>query len=797
MVWVVFNTLIALMLMELGVFQALGKVLGLYSNIAISWMMAVVADLVVNKPLGLSPRGIEFKRAHLYDVNPVGVGAMGIASVLSVAANLGMLGAAAQAFSALIAMVTAFVAAPLIAWVTRGRYYLARRPAPPCAGCTGEGCRNTASDGAVPALLTCTICERAYERDDMADCPAYLGAICSLCCSLDARCHDLCKPQARLSAQWAAVLRAALPRGTERYLDTGLGHYLLLMAVVVPLLAGLFGLMYHHELQQFGERAGELEPALRLGFMKLYAALLLISGIVAWWLVLTHKSRQVAQEESNRQTHLLVQEIESHRRTDEQLQQAKLHADLANQAKTRYVSAISHELRTPLNSILGYAQLLDEDTQLPPQSRQAVTVIRRGGDHLLSLIEGTLDIARIESGKLTLEVRPMRFAEGLRQLLHMFELQAAGKGLDFVAQIDDGVPEVVRADEKRLRQILINVLGNAVKFTREGRVVFRMSYAREMAHFEIEDTGPGMSTVELERVFEPFARGGSAGADPAGGTGLGLTISKMLTDLMGGEMTVRSTPGQGTVFRIRLFLPQVRVTVAALPRAARTGYRGERRRIWVVDNEEADRGLLVSVLQPLGFEVRPVASGLDCLAQMQATAPHERPHAVLMDLAMPGIDGWETVRRIRARALSAAPVAIVSANAFDKGLDNDVGIGPEDFIVKPVRVSELLDWLGRRLGLDWVEAARAPAPAPEPAPAMVVPTPDVLKALGELVDSGYVRGIHRMLDRLAEERPECSAFVTHLRTLARQFQLDAMAGFLRKQQAAAGRQDTAASEPPP
>jgi CheY-like chemotaxis protein len=186
--------------------------------------------------------------------------------------------------------------------------------------------------------------------------------------------------------------------------------------------------------------------------------------------------------------------------------------------------------------------------------------------------------------------------------------------------------------------------------------------------------------------------------------------------------------------------------------------------------------------------VHAVASGLDCLAQLQATPAEARPHALLMDLAMPGIDGWETVRRLRAQALSDAPVAIVSANAFDKGLDNDVGIAPEDFIVKPVRVHELLDWLGQRLGLEWIEAARPPAPAPEPAPTMVVPTPDVLKALAELVDSGYVRGIHRMLDRLAEERPECEAFVTHLRTLARQFQLDAMAGFLRKQQeAAAGR----------
>ncbi len=206
-VWVVFNTLIALVLMELDVFQALGKVLGLYANVAISWMMAVVADLVVNKPLGLSPPGIEFKRAHLYDVNPVGVGAMGIASVLSVSAYLGVFGTDAQAFSALIALIAAFVAAPLIAWVTGGRYYIARKPGPAMAG-----------------VRQCVICEREYEADDLARCPAYQGNICSLCCSLDARCNDLCKPRARLSAQWSGAMRRLLPRAMWPYLESGLGH---------------------------------------------------------------------------------------------------------------------------------------------------------------------------------------------------------------------------------------------------------------------------------------------------------------------------------------------------------------------------------------------------------------------------------------------------------------------------------------------------------------------------------------------------------------------------------------------
>ncbi len=810
-VWMVFNTLIALMLMELNVFQALGGVLGLYSNVAIAWMMAVVADLVVNKPLGLSPPGIEFKRAYLYDVNPVGVVAMVTASVLSVVAYLGFLGPMAQAFSAAIALVTAFVMSPVMAYLTRGRYYIARADHPQARaavpGVRRPWARNPPpAKGLFTGLQQCVICERDYESDDLAHCPAYLGSICSLCCSLDARCHDLCKPEARLSAQWGGALRAMLPQRAWPFIDTGLGHYLLLMAVVVPLLAGLFGLLYHQELRNLGEQAAAIAPTLWLAFLKAFAALLVVGGIVAWWLVLTHKSRQVAQEESNRQTQALHEqtlalrhEIDSHRRTDEQLQQAKRvaedarrQADAANQAKSRYITTVSHELRTPLNSILGYAQLLEEDPAIPTHRKQAVSVIRRGGDHLLSLIEGTLDIARIEAGKLRLDSKPMRFVDCVQQIVRMFELQAAGKAIAFHHELSPTLPAVVRADEKRLRQILINVLGNAVKFTQVGRVDFRLSYTRQMAVFEIEDTGPGIAPEELEHVFEPFARGSEPGTSASGGTGLGLTISKMLTDLMGGEMTVTSRlasqapPGEtgGTLFRIRLFLPEMSAALAAAeaPRVGRTGYRGAPRRILIVDNEEIDRALLVSVLQPLGFELRQAASGHECLALVPGFAPD----AILMDLAMPGIDGWATIRAIRAQGLSNAPIAIVSGNAFDRDLDNDVGIARDDFVLKPVRMNELLDWLGARLGLEWIEATAGDGtPRDDNAPhaettAWVLPDDAALKALQELVALGYFRGIVKKLDEIEAADAAHTSFVQHLRGLARQFQLEAMTRVIRK-----------------
>jgi signal transduction histidine kinase/purine-cytosine permease-like protein/DNA-binding NarL/FixJ family response regulator len=801
-VWVVFNTLIAFMLMEMNVFEALGEVLGLYSNIAIAWMMTVVADLVINKPLGLSPAGIEFKRAHLYDINPVGVGAMALASALSVTAHLGWFGSLAQAFSALIALGTAMVVSPLLAWLTGGRYYIARQPESPLAEADAQGV----------LLRRCVICEREYEAPDMAHCPAYRGPICSLCCTLDARCGDLCEPHASLSAQWSGALRWLLPRSIWPYLDTGLSHFLLLMLIVVPVLASVFGLLYHQELRTLTEIMAASLPgqdALRSGFFKAYMTMLLLAGIVAWWLVLAHKSRQVAQEESNRQTRLLMREIELHRQTDEALQsarqvaeRARQQADLANQAKSRYISAISHELRTPLNSILGYAQLMGEDAGVPPHRKQAVNVIRRGGEHLLTLIEGTLDIARIESGKMTLEVRPMLFADSVHEVAGLFELQAAAKGLTFRFDALGELPQAVRADEKRVRQILINLLGNAIKFTAQGRVIFRVRHAREMATLEIEDTGPGMSAQELQQIFEPFARGSTASAG-SGGAGLGLTIAKMLTDLMGGELSAQSTPGQGSVFRVRLFLPEVsgpivqRLQQEAQTRPGRIGYQGPRRRLLVVDNEEPDRELLVQLLQPLGFDLRTAASGHDALDLLAAGY---RPDAVFMDLAMPGIDGWETIRRLRQAGHTDTCVAIVSANAFDKGLDNDVGILPEDFLVKPVRLSEMLDWLGRRLKLVWegqdpstshtasYPPLRASEPAGEPAvtqppPVMVLPSAARLQVLTDALNLGFYRGVMNSLADIERHEPASAPWVNSQRPLAQKFQFEAIAQAIAQQAA--------------
>jgi CheY-like chemotaxis protein/anti-sigma regulatory factor (Ser/Thr protein kinase) len=425
--------------------------------------------------------------------------------------------------------------------------------------------------------------------------------------------------------------------------------------------------------------------------------------------------------------------------------------------------------------------LLEDDPAMPAHRRQAVSVIRRGGDHLLSLIEGTLDLARIEGGKLTLQVQPLRFRDTLQELAHLFELQAKAKGIDFVFEAPAELPEWVRGDERRVRQILINLLGNAVKFTAQGQVRLQVRHAREMARIDIIDSGPGMDEAELASVFEPFVRGSALGSASAGGTGLGLTISKMLTDLMGGELSVQSQPGVGSTFSVRLFLPELQAEQAAAvkPALQRTGYRGPRRCILVVDNEEADRQLLADLLQPLGFVIETAASGEAGLARLATL----RPDAIFMDLAMPGIDGWETIRQLRAQGLSDAPLAVVSANAFDQGLDNIVGLPPADFLVKPVRLSVLLDWLGDRLQLQWTEVPSGAATAAQHSPPPDTETPlpaDALLALRDLVGTGYLRGITRKLDQCGEQYPQATVMLSRLRRQATEFQFDAMTLTLTK-----------------
>lgn len=685
-VWMVFNVLIATLLMALGVFGALELVLAVYSNVAIAWVGALVADLVINKPLGLSPPGIEFRRAYLYDFNPVGLGAMLIAAVVACCAYAGLLGEGAAAFSPFIALALSMALSPLLAWATRGRYYLAR--VPQALWAPGESVR-------------CAVCQNHFESEDMAGCPAYAAPICSLCCSLESRCHDRCKKGSRAEDQLRALAAALMHPGWASKVNFRIGKFLLVMLSLCALMAFVIGVVYvqaHLQAQAAG---------LRGPFLKVFALLALLCAVIAWWVVLSKDSRRMAQDESERQTQLLLQEVAAHRRTDVELQKAKEIAERASEAKTRYVAGMTHELRSPLNTILGYTHILLKNQKLEEPVRETLATMQQSGQHLHALIDGSLELARIEAGRLRLDVAPLPLPDLIDSIGAMMRPQAEAKGLVFSVETLGNMPAWVRADAKRLRQILINLLSNAVRFTERGEVRLRLDFRSHVSRLEVVDTGIGIEPQDRERIFVPFERGSAGRRTNVPGTGLGLTITHLLTELMGGQLTLTSTPGEGSTFTVRLYLPGI-ATDASWPAAnahassqlrSVIGYLAPKRTLLVVDDQPLQRQLLAALLLPLGFELREAASGRECLDIVR----NDPPDLVLVDISMDDLNGWETLQALRAlRPASELPVVFVSANLFDNEAARLAAEQCQGFVGKPVIESELLAVLERALELEWV-----------------------------------------------------------------------------------------------
>lgn len=736
-VWLIFNVGIALLLMALGVYESLEHILGIYSNVAVAWVGALVADLVVNKPLGLSPRHIEFKRAYLYDINPVGFGAMMLASLVGILAYVGVWGELLKALSPYLALSTAFVTAPIIAVMTRGKFYLAREVIP-----------------LVPATsqLQCVVCENIFDREDIASCPVYRGHICSLCCTLESRCHDKCKEKSRLSEQMQTLLETLLPSWLTERMNPGLIQFSGLLGLIGALVGIVFWLVY---LQVPVTESGKV--LLGSTLIQVYVLLLIIVGVLIWLFVLANESRQIALDEATHQTELLTQEIAAHEMTDNALQQAKELAEAANQAKSRYLGGISHELRSPLNSILGYAQLLEKDKDLSAAQLNKVGLIRRSGDHLADLIEGLLDISRIEAGRLEIRRDQVLIRVLLQELVEMFRLQAESKGIQFYYHPCRYMPDVVATDEKHLRQILINLLSNAVKFTSKGSVTLSVRYRSQVAEFYIDDTGPGITESEQTRIFQPFERIRKPGIPQMPGTGLGLTISQLLADIMGGEITLSSIPDKGSQFRLALMLSSVSNTHAPSlqPVQQPVAYQGEARTVMVVDDNPSHRGLISEILSPLGFVVLEATDGFDCLDSLVGVDID----AFLLDISMPGMTGWELLKRLRSQGIRV-PVIMVSADAEDRQSAATQGGSKlaeerlnDDYLIKPIRDTALLDKLGNALGLIWVYATSEITEATV-VRSGVTKKPDIkaseAREMISLSELGYVAGIEQILTRMSQ-----------------------------------------------
>jgi PAS domain S-box-containing protein len=526
---------------------------------------------------------------------------------------------------------------------------------------------------------------------------------------------------------------------------------------------------------------------------------------------------------------------------------SKVNAELAQASrhKDEFLANMSHELRTPLNAILGYAQILRTASNLNPRQVEGLETIKRSGAHLLNMITEILDLSKIGAGRMELQVRDVYLPELLRSIGDMIRIRAEQKGLAFVCEYAPDLPVGVRTDEKRLREVLINLLSNAVKFTEKGRVTFRVGvnprvppavgvnlcvhpdrvgvnlcvppavglnprvHPAEGKHtgiapthiirFEVEDTGIGIAPEQLKEVFLPFYQMGGVRYSVEG-TGLGLAISHKLVEMMGGELKVTSTIGEGSVFWFDLplsevpgFVPQVQ---SAGPKIV--GYKGERRIVLVVDDNRDNRDILTSMLHPLGFRIVEAENGQECLDKYIRFTPD----VILLDLRMPGMDGFEVACRIRnmecgmrnedtsefrtpQSAIRTCIIAI-SATAYEEARKKSLEAGCNDFLAKPVQSEDLLERLRTHLHLEWIyergseEQAEVDLRPQIALQSVVLLPPGERDLLLQQAVRGNVKGILEQLDNIERLGAQFLPLVTELRTLAKNFQVDQIVEWLEK-----------------
>jgi PAS domain S-box-containing protein len=468
-------------------------------------------------------------------------------------------------------------------------------------------------------------------------------------------------------------------------------------------------------------------------------------------------------------------------RSEAELRLAKDAAEAASRAKSSFLANMSHELRTPLNAILGYAQVLGREADLGARPQRAVGVIERSGQHLLSLINEILDLAKIESGTIEMHRAPFDFPGLLAGVADLMRARAEDKGLAFTSESPAVLPAAVRADEKRLRQVLTNLLDNAIKYTASGGVKLTVARHEGRYRFVVEDTGIGISADQLPRIFETFHQIRSE-QEFIEGTGLGLAISKTLVALMGGTLEVASTPGEGSRFWFDLDLPEAEADDSG-PLRRVVGVRGGRRRLLVVDDNADNRQLLRDLLVPMGFEVEEAADAESGLARVAAA----QPDAILLDLRMPGMSGLEATRRLRDLDTGRGLVVIaVSASVFGYHREECIAAGADDFLAKPFRLERLLDLLCQHLGLEPVhdtepaEATFGPAAYGGAPTTLVFPPPHILAPLLEHAQRGDIKQVLEHAGRIEAAGLRYEPFVSELRALAQRFQVNKLCQFLEK-----------------
>ncbi|WP_440963997.1 AAA family ATPase [Massilia sp. GER05] len=460
----------------------------------------------------------------------------------------------------------------------------------------------------------------------------------------------------------------------------------------------------------------------------------------------------------------------SERKRAETEREARHAAEAANRAKSAFLANMSHELRTPLNGILGYAEILERDPALGERQLNGVNVIRKSGEHLLTLINDILDLAKIESGKMELYPVDIQLARFVQTIIEIVGVKMAEKGLMLVCELSPDLPQGVRADEKRLRQVLLNLLANASKFTDHGRITLRVRFGPPARlAFEVQDTGVGIAIDQLDSIFEPFEQAGEMRRRQAG-TGLGLAISRKYVRLMGGDIQVESRPGQGSIFRFEVQAQPVQVAPTVATTKAVTGYIGPRRKVLVVDDIADNRAVVSGLLIPLGFEVAEAANGREGVELAQRL----RPDLIVMDIAMPVMDGLAATRLLRKQeAFREVPIVAMSASVSASDSEQSLAAGMNAFLVKPLEADNLLEQVAGLLQLAWVGGPEQAESPPEEGP-IVAPPAEEMEVLYRLAQMGDMLGITARADRLAQLDEHYRPFANRLKSLAGGYQSKAV-----------------------